>query len=166
MLKILKGIKNIFVHIRSSLKLIIMIIISAIIIVGIIFTFYRPTYSVTLNGEFVGYTNDKNGLQKKINEYMKGVQTQNIAFVDIETLPEYSLCFVKRDNVDDTDVILEKVKGLGTTYYEYYAIVVSNEEKYYVGTKDEAEAIINELKSKKSTNINKIRKNFGFSFFS
>ena len=68
MLKILKGIKNIFVHIRSSLKLIIMIIISAIIIVGIIFTFYRPTYSVTLNGEFVGYTNDKNGLQKKINE--------------------------------------------------------------------------------------------------
>ena len=52
--------------------------------------------------------------------------------------------------------IFEKVKNSGTTYYEYYAIVVSNEEKYYVGTKDEAEAIINELKSKKSTNINKI----------
>ena len=49
-----------------------MIIISAIIIVGIIFTFYRPTYSVTLNGEFVGYTNDKNGLQKKINEMKFG----------------------------------------------------------------------------------------------
>lgn len=49
-----------------------------------------------------------------------------------------------------------KSKNSGTTYYEYYAIVVSNEEKYYVGTKDEAEAIINELKSKKSTNINKI----------
>lgn len=156
MLKILKGIKNIFVHIRSSLKLIIMIIISAIIIVGIIFTFYRPTYSVTLNGEFVGYTNDKNGLQKKINEYMKGVQTQNIAFVDIETLPEYSLCFVKRDNVDDTDVILEKVKGLGTTYYEYYAITLKDEQKYYVPTKEEAEAAINTLKKKNSSNIDDI----------
>lgn len=64
--------------------------------------------------------------------------------------------FIEKDNQANDEEIFEKVKNSGTTYYEYYAIVVSNEEKYYVGTKDEAEAIINELKSKKSTNINKI----------
>ena len=144
MFKILKSIKNVFAHIRSSLKLIIMIIIFAILIIGIISIFYKPTYSVTLNGEFIGYTNDKNGLQKKINEYMKGIETQNIAFVDIQTLPEYSLCFVKRDSVDNSEEILEKVKSLGTTYYEYYAILLEDEEKYYVPTKEEAEAIIDE----------------------
>ena len=156
MFKILKSIKNVFAHIRSSLKLIIMIVIFAILIIGIISVFYKPTYSVTLNGEFIGYTNDKNGLQKKINEYMKGIETQNIAFVDIQTLPEYSLCFVKRDSVDNSEEILEKVKSLGTTYYEYYAILLEDEEKYYVPTKEEAEAIIDELKEEDSNNIKDI----------
>ena len=156
MFNILKGIKSVFVHIRSSLKVILMIIISAILIIGIISVFYKPTYAVTLNGEFIGYTNDKNGLQKRINEQMKGIETENIAFIDIETLPEYSLCFVKRDSIDNTEEIFEKVKSLGTTYYEYYAIMLKDEEKYYVPTKEEAEAIIDELKNKDSNNIQDI----------
>ena len=156
MFKILKSIKNIFIHIRSSLKLILMIVIAAILIIGVISIFYRPTYAVTLNGEFIGYTNDKNALQADINGYMKGMEEESIAFVDIETLPEYSLCFVKRDSVDSTEEILNKVKSLGTTYYEYYAILLDDEEKYYVATKDDAEAIINKLDEKNSNNIDDI----------
>lgn len=154
--KILKTIKNIFVHIRSSLKLILMVIISTLLIIGIISVFYKPSYSVTINGEFVGYTNDKNKLQKQINEYMKGREQENVAFIDITALPEYSLCFVKRENTDDTDKIFEKVKGLGTTYYEYYAVTLEDEQKYYVATKDEAEEVIATLKKKNSNNIDEI----------
>ena len=113
-------------------------------------------YSVTVNGEFIGYTKNKSKLQKRINEYIQNKENNNIAFVDIKDLPEYSLCLLKKDNQANDDEIYERVKNSGTTYYEYYAIVVSNEEKYYVATKDDAESIINELKSKKSTNINKI----------
>ncbi len=156
MFKILKSIKNIFVHIRSSLKIVLMIVIPAIIIVGIISIFYKPTYSVTLNGEFIGYTDDKNKVQKEVNEYMKGIQTENIAFIDIETLPEYSLCFVKRQNIDNSEEILSKIKQLGTTYYNYYAILLNDETKYYVSTKEDAEAIIDKLKEKDSNNINEI----------
>ena len=145
--------KNIFIHIRNSLKIILTVAIATILIIGIISIYYKPTYSVTLNGEFIGYTNDKNGLQKQINDYMKGIEEQNLAFVDIETLPEYELCFVKRENTDSTEEILEKVKDLGTSYYDYYAIVLKNEEKYYVATKEEAEEVIDELKKKDSSNI-------------
>ena len=113
-------------------------------------------YSVTVNGEFIGYTKNKSKLQKRINEYIQNKENNNIAFVDIKDLPEYSLCLLKKDNQANDDEIYERVKNSGTTYYEYYAIVVSNEEKYYVATKDDAESIINELKSKKSTNINNI----------
>lgn len=153
---ILKNIKNIFVHIRSSLKLVLMIAIIAILIIGVISVFYKPTYEVTLNGEFIGYTNDKNALQAEINEYMKGVKEESIAFIDIETLPEYSLCFVKKDSIDNTEEILSKVKSLGTTYYEYYAILLDDEEKYYVSTKEEAEAVIDTLEDKNSNNIDDI----------
>lgn len=34
----------------------------------------------------------------------------------------------KKDNQANDEEIFEKVKSSGTTYYEYYAIVVSNEE--------------------------------------
>ena len=130
--------------------------ISTALIVGLISLVYKPMYSVTVNGEFLGYTSNKSKLQKRINDYIESKENSNIAFIDIKDLPEYSLCLLKKDNQANDEEIFEKVKSSGTTYYEYYAIVVSNEEKYYVGTKDEAEAIINELKSKKSTNINKI----------
>lgn len=133
-----------------------MIAIATILIVSVISIFYKPTYSVTLNGEFIGYTNDKNDLQKQINEYMKGKEEENIAFIDIDMLPEYSLCFVKRDKIDNTSEILDRVKNSGTTYYEYYAILLDNVEKYYVSTKQEAEDIINRLKLKNSSNIDKI----------
>lgn len=156
MLKILKSIKNIFVHIRSSLKLIITIALATFIIIGIISIFYRPTYAVTINGEFVGYTNDKNKLQKTLNEYMKGVEKDNIAFVDIETLPEYSLCFVKRETVDSSEEIIDKIRSSGTTYYECYAVMLKDEEKYYVATKEEAEEVIDKLKEKESNNIDDV----------
>ena len=87
---------------------------------------------------------------------MKGIEEENLAFVDIEALPEYELCFVKRESTDSTEEIFDKVKDLGTSYYEYYAIVLKDEEKYYVATKEEAEAVIDELKKKNSSNIDDI----------
>ena len=130
--------------------------ISTALIVGLISLVYKPMYSVTINGEFVGYTANKSKLQKRINEYIESKENDNVAFVDIKDLPEYSLCLLKKDNKENDEEIFERVKNSGTTYYEYYAIVVDNEEKYYVATKEEAESIIDELKSKKSRNINKI----------
>ena len=156
MLKILRNIKNLFVHIRSSLKFIFLIIIAIIIIIGIISLVYRPMYSVTLNGEFIGYTTNKSKLQKRINEYIENENENNIAFIDIQNLPEYTLCLLKKENKTNDDEIFEKVKNSGTTYYQYYAIIEEEEEKYYVSTKEEAEDIINELKEKKSTNIDDI----------
>lgn len=156
MFNILRNIKNIFVHIRSSLKFIFLIIVAGILITSIVSYFYKITYSVTLDGEFIGYTNNKAEFQEKINEYMEQKENQNVAFVEISTLPEYSLCLVKKDNETNDDEMFEKITSLGTAYYEYYTILEGTEEKYYVATKEQAEEIINQLTSKKSSNINKI----------
>ena len=42
---ILRNIKNLFVHIRSSLKFAFLLIVAIIIIIGIISLVYRPMYS-------------------------------------------------------------------------------------------------------------------------
>ena len=148
--------KNLFVHIRSSLKLIFLIIIASALIIGIISLFYKVTYSVSLNGEFIGYTSNKSAMQEKINEYMQAAEEDNTAFIDIDVVPEYSLCLVKKDHETNDDEIFEKVANLGTTYYDYYAISENGTEKYYVATKEAAEEVIKQLTDKKSSNIKKI----------
>lgn len=93
---ILRSIKNIFVHVRSSLKVLFLIMISTALIVGLISLVYKPMYSVTVNGEFLGYTSNKSKLQKRINEYIESKDNSNVAFIDIKDLPEYSLCLLKK----------------------------------------------------------------------
>ena len=53
-------------------------------------------YSVTLSGKLIGYTKDKRDLQAKISNYIKSGDSKMIAFVDIETVPEYKFCLLKK----------------------------------------------------------------------
>lgn len=148
--------KNIFIHLRSSLKLMLLIIASAIIILAVIKFIYKPMYSVTFNGEFVGYVQDKDKLENKLKEYMKNGEGANVAFVEIPTLPEYKVCLLKNDKTANDDEIYNMVKSTGTVYYRYYAVTVGEEEKLYVNTKEEAESIITKLKDKNSSNKSKL----------
>ena len=146
--------KKIMIHTRRSIKFVILFIISVFLIIGAVAFLYKPTYSVFINGEQVGYTEDRSQLQHKINEYVeKGDGSGNIAFVQVENLPEYKLCLLKKDIIANDDEIFEKVKSQGITYYRYYAILEGQEEKAYVSKFEEAENVVNQLKEKKSTNI-------------
>ena len=146
------AIRKTIVHIRTWTKFTILIVIAAFLMIGAISYIYKPIYSVTLNGEFIGYSENKSKLQQKINEYIEKGNGDNIAFVDIEELPEYKLCFLKKDVCANDEEIFNKVIEQGQTFYKYYAINVGNEEKAYVSTLEEAEQVVNELKNKNSNN--------------
>lgn len=118
----------------------------------IIFVVYKPIYAVTLNGNFLGYSQDKFKLQTKINEYIEYGDKENIAFVQIDELPEYKICFLKKGITTNDEEIFEKVTQTGTNYYTYYAIAQDGEDKLYVKDFEIAENIINELKEKNSAN--------------
>ena len=149
--------KNLFVHFRTWIKFLIILAIGLGIIFFIVFSTYKPMYAVTINEEFFGYTEDKSKLQNKISEYMKkGNDGENIAFVDIETLPEYSFCLIKRNHESNDEEIFNKIISTGVTYYKYYAIMVNSEEKYYVSTYQDCENVIAQLKEKDSDNIDNI----------
>ena len=109
-------------------------------------------YSVTLNGEFIGYTEDKSELQSRINEYRKSGDSKTIAFVEIENLPEYKMCLLKKGILSNDEEIFATVAATGIPYYKYYAILEGSEEKCYVETYEEAETIVTSLKDKNSMN--------------
>ena len=151
-IKILRILKNIFIHIRSSIRLIFLLIASAIIVYALFKFVYRPMYSVTFNGEFVGYVEDKSKLENDIKNYMKTGEGGLVAFVEIPTMPEYQVCLLKKDKTPNDEQIYNMVKDSGIPYYKFYAITVSEEEKLYVETKQQAEDVIYKLKEKNSTN--------------
>lgn len=143
-------------HIRKSIKFILLVLIAAVMIFALVAYFFKPTYSVTLNGEFIGYTKNKGELQAKINQAIQQGDGANVAFKQVDIMPEYQLCLLKRDVNTNDDEIYNKVMQNSTTYYRYYAILEDGETKYYLATFDEAEDVLNQLKEKESTNSDKI----------
>lgn len=139
-------------YLRLSAKFIILCIIPIIIIIGIIFSTYKPTYSVSYNGKFVGYCNSKAELQSRINDYTQNGDKENVAFVKIDDMPQYNLCLIKRDINTNDDEIYNQVITSGTTYYKMYALVENGEEKMYLPNFEQAENVVNQLKEKNSTN--------------
>lgn len=148
--------KFILIHLRKSIRLIILLLLGACLIGAILYFLYKPTYAVYLDGELVGYTDEKKELQDKINLYIKSGDGKDVAFYEIDSMPEYEEVYSKKDITSNEDEIFDAVIAKGTPYYKQYAILVDKEEKYYVSSFEEAEKVINELKEKKSTNIKKI----------
>lgn len=149
-------IKKALIALRTSVKLITVIIVAALLIIGIITFVYKPIYGVYLGEEFIGYSEDKQKLQTKIYNYMEHGEGEHVAFVQIEDLPTYELCFLKKGIVTNDEEIYNKVKSTGTTYYKFYAIAVDNQEKLYVSTFREAEDTVEQLKKKQSANSEKL----------
>lgn len=139
-------------YLRISVKFIILCIIPIIVIIGIIFSTYKPTYSVSYNGKFVGYCDSKAKLQSKINDYIQNGDKENVAFVKIDDMPQYNLCLIKRDINTNDDKIYNQVITSGTTYYKMYALVEDGEEKMYLPDFEQAEDVVNQLKEKNSIN--------------
>ncbi len=150
--------RKFLIGLRTSIKISALFAVSLVIIFAIVMGVYKPIYSVTIDGEMVGYSKDRAALQARINDYIEKENKEGIAFIQIDqkNLPEYKLCFLKRGIETNDDEIYEKVVATGTAFYRYYALIVGNEEKCYVETFEEAENIVNGLKDKNSNNLDSI----------
>lgn len=152
--KIINILKKVYVYIRSAVRLISLTVVGIVIIVAAIILIYKPIYKVSINGEKIGYCEDKESLQNKLNNYMENGEEgqKNVAFVQIDDMPEYQMCLQKKGIATNDEEIFNKIKETGVTYFRYYTIADEGKEKLSVATFEEAENTINELKKKESQN--------------
>ena len=75
--------KKVLIRIRNWAKFFVLISVATFIIAGIVVFAFKPIYSVTLNGELIGYCSKKSKLQTKIDEYIEkgNGDNSNLAFV-------------------------------------------------------------------------------------
>lgn len=152
-------IKKSIIHIRTSIRFIILLAAASAIIITILAFFYKSAYIVTCNGQFIGYAENKSKLQQRINNYINSgdKENSNIAYVQIEKNPKYEFTFLKRNIKTNDDEIFNSIVSTGIPYYNYFSLQLNGEDKYFVSTFSEAEEILNKLKEKNSNNIDNVK---------
>lgn len=151
-IKIIRIFKKALIHFRTSVKIISVLFLASLTTIGIVSFIYHPIYAVYFNDELIGYSSNKTKIQKKINDYMDNGDSENVAFVDIENLPQYKLCLLKKNIKANDEEILTKVKASGINYYTYYAIVENGVEKCNISKLEDAQNVLNQLQEKNSDN--------------
>lgn len=133
---------------KEAVKTLKLVTIGSAIVLTVVCIKYKPAYKVTISGETIGFINNRKLIEAKIEKYINDT-TGNIAFREIDVLPEYELKLINRDKDTDEDEknVMLAVKDLTTTTYRTYAVTSDGEQKAIVESKEEAESIINDIKA-------------------
>ena len=131
---------------KRTMKLIKIIAIALAIIIAIMLIKFRPAYSVSLNGEDLGYVGDEEEFKNEVNENILTPSESNVAFVELDNV-EYTFSLVSRSEVNEDEVMLALEQSAQNVYRVYEVADLNNEEtKIYVNTMEEAEEIVSTLK--------------------
>ena len=131
---------------KEAMKTLKLVTIGSAMVVTVVCIKYKPAYKVTVSGETIGYVENLELIENKVEKYMNSTEG-NVAFREIKETPKYEFKLINRDkNVSNQDVMLALEK-LTTTTYKFYAVTSDGTEKAIVASQDEAESIINEIKA-------------------
>ena len=113
---------------------------------------YKPAYKVTLAGNTIGFISNREIIEAKISKYINDT-TGNIAFREINELPEYEFKLINRDKETEEKNVMLAVQDTITTTYKFFAVTSDGEQKAVVKTQEEADNIINEIKADLNSEI-------------
>lgn len=114
------------------------------VIIGIILVKYKPSYKISINGEEIGYLNNKNALNEVIkSEILEANKAKNIDSIDINLDPNYELKLVDRKiETNKIEMSEDLENGIDVTY-KYYDVAINDNTINSVNTIEEAEQLVN-----------------------
>lgn len=119
--------------------------IALLLIIGILIVKYKPVYKVIVNGTEIGYIENKEKIEERINEYVN-TKEDCVAFKTLKAEPNYEVAFVANAEVSNEETIVNTIIEDAQTTYTMYGITINGDIKTYVKTEEEADTIVNELK--------------------
>ena len=133
---------------KKFAKIFLVVAASFLLIALFIYLRYKPLYKVTLNGRVIGYVENKEMLEAKINEFETQLD-DNVVSIKIAEMPEFELELVSGIKESETkeSEIIAMIEEQADITVRTYAIKLDGNEKACVNSKEEAESIINEIKA-------------------
>lgn len=136
------------------IKFLKLIIIALIIITAIVFIKYKPVYKVTISGEEIGYIENKESFEKLVNDEILCANDGNVAFANLEAVPEYSFTLTSAQTNEQQ--IFDELKETAVITYRYFAINVDETQTAFVDSKEEAEKAVEQLKQEYAEKLEEI----------
>lgn len=136
--------------VKLTKKFIKTVIIATIFILLILVIKYKPAFSVSYNGNIIGYVDNKDEFQKLVNEKILTSNDEKVAFVSLDNISYFSE-FVSRNCVNENSVF-DKLKSEAKNYYKVYEVYGSkeNDESVYYNSIEDAQNYIDLINSKYS----------------
>lgn len=122
-------------------------ILGFIFIIAILSIKYKAIYEVKIDGEVLGFVEDKQEFKTKIDEEILNKQGKNIESISLNEEPEYEIKLISRNKKTNEEEVIAKLNENTTTTYKYYAVVLNNKNKTFVDTVEEAEKVVEEIKT-------------------
>ena len=137
--------KKIRYYTKEIIKLTNIIAIGVLIIGAFVVIKLKPVYEVSLEGEIIGYVQDKKQFENKINEKFNNNQQENIAFADFDIGTSWKFKLVeKQKEVKEEEVLVAFANHADITYFQY-AVCVNGEEKQKFANEEDAKQVVNSL---------------------
>lgn len=123
-------------------------------IASFIYMKYKPLYKVTLNGEVIGYVENKEKMQEQIEAFENNLEG-NITSIEVKEMPQYELELVSSIKESETseEEVLAKIEEEATIMCKTYAIKLDDNIKANVNSQEEANTVINEIKSETTEGV-------------
>ena len=140
--------KKLKYYTKEGIKVLGMIGIAFGFVSGMLLAKYKQVYAVTLGDQNVGYIENIEEFEKKVEDNVINYTAKNVDSVEVKETPSYELTFVNREEkTNEQEIIIAMQKDMDITY-KYFEIALEDEVIDSVDTKEQAEAIVNELKEK------------------
>lgn len=132
-------------HITQKKSIVVIIALFISLLSNIILAKYKMVYSVTLNGEKIGYVKSKTEFSNKIDNEIFNTEEPNVAFIDLGEV-EYELKLIPKSLIDEENTF-KTIKESSKNIYRVYEVADSNSQNMaYTNTMEEAEILVNTLK--------------------
>lgn len=122
-------------------------------IIAIILIKYKPSYEVSIDGEKLGYIENKKNFEESVKTNIIANNNKNIDAIDIKQNLEYELKLINRTLKTNEEQISNNIKENLIITYKYYEIALNNETIELVNTIEEAEDLLNNIKEKNAEEL-------------
>lgn len=120
--------------------------IGFLIVAAIMVIKYKPAYRITLAGEELGYVENKQEFENKVNEILEEKEDATVAFVTLDQMPECEWQLISTKEQITEEQVLGKIQESTQVRYTMYAITVNDVIGQCVATMEEAEEVVEQLK--------------------
>lgn len=136
------SIRKIKFYTKETLKLLNIALVALGFIIAIILIKYKPMYEVTILGQTIGYTKNKNALNEAIEENIENYKGKNIYNIELAEKPQYEFKLVEKTKEEnESEIIIALQKEVEITY-KYYEIALEDEIIEEVETLETAQQIV------------------------